>query len=674
MIESLDEIRGVGGKIKELLITYHGSEEEAIRSLWDREFERLIDTGVPVQKAMDIARFVESRQRGFAYADVAKTKEARELFNKLFGMLTDYPRTLYGKIAVGTFYPTLDGRELERRAGFVKDSMELARKLRDERKEIGGLLSKVSSLSEEEPRLPNLVATEDRELYDELCQKFRKKGNFLLVEGIEDLEYLRDFEFVRYVQRNSRFGEQAAGLLNVEPVYEDDMEMIIPELVTHFFEVNRECILSCIGVAGISGNPWLSETAGKLGPALEWIKNRGEGAPAEGRQGSAPQDIDSLAHSKVEEMNIEVSNKIRGMALKGDEVLNLLQSAQGSSIMGSLPVDFSALVAESARKCEDAIAEKLGIGKGLIHGLFNAENLPLEVDEERLGEIKGELAIEAHRQEFETRRRAAITLSKNIPLVKELVRKVLEFDLKLAVGFFCLDKGLCQTKVVETTGLAFNGGRNLFLNGEVQPVGYSIGSSRMTPGKIERATVITGANSGGKTTILELMAQVALMTTMGLGVPAENAECSLFAGVYYFKKSHGSDAGAFETLLKTFEAISDSSAGRRLVLADEIEAITEPGAAANIIVALLNWFKEDENTLITIVTHLGEDIGGHAGDGIRIDGIEATGLDEKLNLVVDRNPVLGKVAKSTPELIVERLSRTSSKKGFYKNILERFKG
>ncbi|MFQ5800159.1 MAG: endonuclease MutS2, partial [Candidatus Hydrothermarchaeales archaeon] len=69
----------------------------------------------------------------------------------------------------------------------------------------------------------------------------------------------------------------------------------------------------------------------------------------------------------------------------------------------------------------------------------------------------------------------------------------------------------------------------------------------------------------------------------------------------------------------------------------------------------------------------GEDIKEQVDEGVRIDGIQATGLDEEFNLVVDRKPVLGKVARSTPELIVERLSRISSKKGFYNRILDRFR-
>ena len=60
------------------------------------------------------------------------------------------------------------------------------------------------------------------------------------------------------------------------------------------------------------------------------------------------------------------------------------------------------------------------------------------------------------------------------------------------------------------------------------------------------------------------------------------------------------------------------------------------------------------------------------GDVIRVDGIEARGLDENLDLVVDRQPLFGVAGKSTPELIVKRLYHRSDGKSreIYGEILE----
>ena len=41
----------------------------------------------------------------------------------------------------------------------------------------------------------------------------------------------------------------------------------------------------------------------------------------------------------------------------------------------------------------------------------------------------------------------------------------------------------------------------------------------------------------------------------------------------------------------------------------------------------------------------------------RIDGIEAKGLDENYELIVSHNPILGRLAHSTPELIIEKMAK-----------------
>ena len=48
----------------------------------------------------------------------------------------------------------------------------------------------------------------------------------------------------------------------------------------------------------------------------------------------------------------------------------------------------------------------------------------------------------------------------------------------------------------------------------------------------------------------------------------------------------------------------------------------------------------------------------------RIDGIEAKGLTAEFDLIVDHNPVLGRLANSTPELIVEKMANTKQNNYF----------
>jgi hypothetical protein len=105
-----------------------------------------------------------------------------------------------------------------------------------------------------------------------------------------------------------------------------------------------------------------------------------------------------------------------------------------------------------------------------------------------------------------------------------------------------------------------------------------------------------------------------------------------------------------------------------------MEAISEPEASARVISAFLDILEEQKSTCGLFVSHLAEQINNHSNKKIRIDGIEATGLDENLELIVDRNPKINYHARSTPQLIVESLIKKSKNKEheFYKKILDKF--
>jgi 5'-3' exonuclease len=243
MISSLGGIKGVGPKVKSDLIKYYGSEAEAIQSLENQEFERLLEAGVGFQKAVEISKHVFSRIHDFSYANNLKTKEAKEIYNAIFSKIKGYPRTDFAKISIHLFQPTLNVKELSRRFEFIQQSMELTNGLEERRREIGDLLKRVSKIRVEEPRLNDVIAVEDPELYEKLSEKL-PRGNIILVESAEELEFLRDFEFVRYLQSNAKYSSQAMELSNVEPVYEEELELIAPEIILSFYGLNKESIIA----------------------------------------------------------------------------------------------------------------------------------------------------------------------------------------------------------------------------------------------------------------------------------------------------------------------------------------------------------------------------------------------------------------------------------------------
>ncbi len=216
-------------------------------------------------------------------------------------------------------------------------------------------------------------------------------------------------------------------------------------------------------------------------------------------------------------------------------------------------------------------------------------------------------------------------------------------------------------------GFSFEGGINLNLalenKSEIQRVSYTLESPN-------NVVLLTGANSGGKTTLLETIAQICIMSQMGLPVCATKARVKLVDEVYFFSKKRSLDAGAFESFLRTFMPIVIRESDK-LILLDELEAITELEAAVKIISSFMD-FIGDSNSLAVIVTHMAREILKYTD--VRVDGIEAKGLDENYNLIVDRTPRMNYFARSTPELILRRMYEKSDDKlkDIYRQVLEKF--
>ncbi|MFB6136081.1 MAG: DNA mismatch repair protein, partial [Halobacteriaceae archaeon] len=114
----------------------------------------------------------------------------------------------------------------------------------------------------------------------------------------------------------------------------------------------------------------------------------------------------------------------------------------------------------------------------------------------------------------------------------------------VSLARFAVDRDLVRPEFCED-GLAVVGARNLDIDpGAVQPVDYAVGDHGLD-GDLpdERVAVLTGANSGGKTTLLETLCQVALLAQMGLPVPAERARVSVVDAVVFHRRHASFNAG-----------------------------------------------------------------------------------------------------------------------------------
>ncbi len=258
------------------------------------------------------------------------------------------------------------------------------------------------------------------------------------------------------------------------------------------------------------------------------------------------------------------------------------------------------------------------------------------------------------------------TLADAREAVDRAVKAVDEIALHLSLARFALAYDCTRPTFVEGEQAAVSvvNARNLTLaarDGEsVQPVTYGLGEHGITgvPDDVntvpneERVAVLTGANSGGKTTLLETLCQVVLLATMGLPVPADRAEVTPVDSLVFHRRHASFNAGVLESTLRSIVPPL-SSGGRTLMLVDEFEAITEPGSAADLLHGLVT-LTVDREALGVFVTHLADDLEPLPPEA-RVDGIFAEGLNADLELLVDYQPRFDTVGRSTPEFIVSRL-------------------
>lgn len=690
MFKGLREIKGVGEKVYDDLIKHFGSEEEALRALGNQEYHELLSAGLSFQKAILIAREVYSKRNSFEYIELMRTPEAKEIFNSISSLLRGHAFTDYGRLRLGLFYPTKDGKEIKRRRQLVQEAMKVVSTVLEKRlEEIKACLKELKPLTRNVRKsrvTGSVLVTEDKELYEELRSRYSDLVEVFFLESGGDIEFLQDYALVRYLSAPGsvllHVVESLPRAVILQSTVEEEM---LPEAVLPFFIENRGSIKACYQVMRL-----LEGEEGKVSELEEAVKtldalcNSKESC---GRFAYAFKNLRGVAEGCAEEANKELVKRIEegGYSLAGRDVLKILSTMKHGDIYGALPTEIISAIADVSREWESECARRLGIEDEALafSGLFSREELyPVEIDREALARLEGLLEEEAVKSEFRENQRAAGFLKSKEELIRRSIARVLELDFLLALGRFALKYEAHPAEINHRLGTSFKGGKNLLLRdkeGEggplVQPVGYVLGESAMEfrGAKGERVAVLTGANSGGKTTLIETIAQVQLMAQSGLPVLAEKALVPILDEVHYYGRRRGdTSAGAFEALLRSMAGILGRR-GRRLILADEIEAITEPGAAAKILAALLEAFLMDRNCLACVVTHLGEDL-RELGQDVRLDGIEASGLDKNLNLIVDRNPVLNKIARSTPELIVEKLSKSDEDQAdFYKAILKKFK-
>ena len=597
---------------------------------------------------------------GYKVRDVFCTKETRELEKEILEILSSYATTKNGRDMVLTLTPSLDKEELKRRFRTLRESENL-RKLMGE-DGIARVRETISKAGIEKMSFgkPPLIAIRRRGMEAKIKEIY---GDFVRVELVDSAakaeELLRKGDIILLIAEKEE-GFDEPGIININIDDLSDICEIFPEFVVNSFMPKQKAIEAIITILNKfeelkESYPFKGISVEDLAAVLALINE------IETERSKGETSFDEIIYSREDELNKE-ADRIMKSGGGEEEFKGYLEGV----LMHM--ADELMLTEEDKNVLWESAYENLERG------------LPFEFSRERMVRLRQMYNRKMGERRYYKLREFAKQLEKRREGVSNAIKSLFYFDFMLSVIQFSRDFELNIPEINEEgSGLGVIMSRNIFLVSEelrggepVVPVSYSIGKANSgifgaTPHPV---AILTGANSGGKTCLLITLATSVILTELGLPVPAERAEIPLMP-VYFYRRKMIKKTGSFEYSMRALSRIFMQE-GAKVVLIDELEALTEPGAMGRIMASILNNIPKD--TLAVVITHLIHEILPHISAAkVRVDGIESEGLDASGNIIVNRQPMFNHIGSSTPELVIRKLLgrvRKEELKAVYEEIIE----
>ncbi|MFX1505172.1 MAG: hypothetical protein ACFFDC_03565 [Promethearchaeota archaeon] len=727
-VNNLRDIRGIGPSVEEKLKAYFKGETNALMALRESRIAEISSIeGIGERFALSMCRNLHFQETGEQIQNFLKTEDAILLYNRVIDIISKFANTAYSKSKLYLFFPLpisaitkiKDRQKTTRRA---QKLVSLIKKSPHSFKEYDKLLRNLSPLKENIDHLDTasrVVATADKQIYEELStNEIGRYCEVIFIDEIEQISgFIEGYDEIVWIGSDILLEEGVSNAITISEAQRNDMIRIIPEKTLSLFASNKTILESISGIAKLLKTISTLELTVYIGDLdLDMLIEMGKellnleesGEPTElfneeySRLLMADQSFDNHLSEVLLSLNENLEKTLQDTTvhLEGEKILALLKGmaeddhgysrdSGKAELREYLDDELYLAVEEIVTKAEEQLVTKLNLRSeetDYLTGIFPRElQYPVDPVEDVVTRIKTYLRQSRAIKAFELKITLAKSLKRFEDVAKSALNYMFELDFLLMIGKFARSHDLVLPQLVEGqgTGLLVEESRNLFLIQQerrgllkVEPVSYALGEIGKIAGSVdgERIILLSGANSGGKTTLIVTVAVLVILGQIGLPIPCKRAQLGGFNELHYYRKASGQmDAGAFETTLRTLSQMI-MSPNSRLVLADEMESMSEPGASARVIGAFLDLLGRSSNSVGVFVTHLAQLIAEYTKEKLRIDGIEAKGLSKNLELLVNRTPLYYQYAKSTPELIVRRLQQISKgeEKEIYSYILERF--
>lgn len=612
---AMPDLPGLGPALWDRICTQFTPEGFA-RILRDGDVEKLASLdGISDRRATEwvlIHRGIDPNE------SFAATPPAKKVLEDIQAKLVAYASTRPGRNALRLIRILDDPKACQDHMAYVMKCKAEVAKL--DRKHIQAALRQLRPLAPPTPRFDPLRAIVYEN--DTVWTRLRTWGleRWVAMVSRRDTERAVEHEMVIAVYED---GFDVSGFEQaIEVALDEGASQIVPEMTIAFFRENRP---------SLEAASRLADALGRTNPAAQVLNLLDEGS----QKTREPPSIEAWARKWCQDQAPAVAEKAARVQLSG---LDLLQARN------ALPAPLAKILCDAQTEAREALKREFG-----VWGQVLAPALPLRLDDDEIQRLQTSVSTRRVRDAFAQQQKLAKELETLRAAVESQVAWALAFDAPFALGSFALDYDLLPAEF--GNHLAFKDALHLDVSPEgAQRIKYHMGPP-------DRIVLLTGANSGGKTTHLEMVAQIVLMARMGLPVAGRDATVPWLDELHYVTARRSLDAGAFEAFLRTFLPVTLGQE-KRMVLADEVESVTELESATRILGFTLDRLAKTESFAL-VVSHLAPHILAHVTAAVRVDGIEATGLDAEHRLIVDRQPRMGHLARSTPELIVQRMAGSS---------------
>ena len=652
-LRALSKIKGLGGPKLERTVKAIGGEDVLKEALKRGDVSGLSAVG-GISEKMAVAMVL--RYRGEGPGSIIGTETAETLFREIADTLRSYMHTSYSRNMSCLMVPAgkMKGRQVDAERAFSYLSLVQGRD-RQGLERTFAVLGRPVQKRDRQQRLHYILLAEDDAVYSRMLALGLDRRCLVLTP--DQLEGNLEGDIV-LVHSARELDESRLPITSSVP-WTAPVGDIVPEAALDWYNGRSEQLSALAALEKEYGRAGKASEAGEILVQFDSLAMRTD--PKEGMV----ETVEAI-RSEVE---ASLEKEISELTLSGAEALSLLSRDE--------PDALREIYRKHARMASDLVEARLGQRRDLFEMRY-----PLRVDPEAVEHMMKDVIGSSAQGIFQRKVGISRKLSSMVPALEEELRWACDLDLRFGTGSFIADRSLHPFEAVEgwfgMTGAARS---SLRFGGRYQPVDYHLGEVPtehrslfpMSGGSNERTAMLTGANSGGKTTLLETIAEVIILAKMGLPVPAERAFIPEIDGLFLYRPRRRLDAGGLEGFLKELLPLSLKADQRSFVMADELEAMTELDAAAKIIGVFMNELRS-RGSFSVVVTHMADEVSSYTS--CRMDGIEAKGLDERYDLIVDRTPKIGRKARSTPELILRKLEAKAKggEKELYSKVLLSFEG